>query len=228
MENVLFDLYIAESEMKDNANFFNTDTLKKKDLLQVVFKKHHISEAKFDSSLVWYNAHLDKYLKINTNVTARFTHLLESLEAEQERIRLACTQMDTVYFHRSPAFCLQPKEQSTIYSFRSDSDSLNKLKIYDVQFTVLGMKPENKPVLTFCIQSKDSIFVHRDTITQNGLFEKQYSVTSRYSVQSIYGTLHLSDTIQHAVWMTNFSIAQHITTLLPTDSLEMKSAHKIK
>ncbi|GHS95979.1 hypothetical protein FACS189421_00230 [Bacteroidia bacterium] len=86
MENVLFDLYIAETEIRENYAVFHSDSIRRQLLLHSVFEKHRISEQKFDTSLVWYNAHLDRYLKINEKLTARYTLLIENLQAEVQEI----------------------------------------------------------------------------------------------------------------------------------------------
>ncbi|GHV20784.1 hypothetical protein FACS189428_0250 [Clostridia bacterium] len=88
MENLLFDLYIAETEIKENSPVFQSDSLRKQQLLHSVFEKHHVSEKRFDTSLVWYNAHLDRYLKINEKLTERYTLLITKLQAEVQKTNL--------------------------------------------------------------------------------------------------------------------------------------------
>lgn len=85
MENVLFDLYIAQTEVGENSAVFYNDSAKKQDLLQSVFKKHKITQAKFDTSLVWYNAHMDRYMKINTQLTERYDRLINQLQSAIDR-----------------------------------------------------------------------------------------------------------------------------------------------
>ena len=85
MENVLFDLYIAETEITENSMSFYNDSVKKQNLLQSVFKKHKVSQAKFDTSLVWYNANLKRYLKINTQVNERYGQRIGELQTEDKR-----------------------------------------------------------------------------------------------------------------------------------------------
>ena len=87
MENVLFDLYIAEVEINENSGIFYNDSAKKQDLLQSVFKKHKISQARFDTSLVWYNANLKRYLKVNDQVTGRYNRWIDNLEAQIQKER---------------------------------------------------------------------------------------------------------------------------------------------
>ena len=87
MEDVLFDFYVAEAEIKENSAVFYSDS-SQKTVFQAVFKKHRISEQKFDTSLVWYNAHLDKYMKINEKLTERYTILIGKLHLEASQIRM--------------------------------------------------------------------------------------------------------------------------------------------
>jgi hypothetical protein len=86
MENVLFDLYIAETEIKENYPVFHSDSIRKQQLFHSVFEKHRISKQKFDTSLVWYNANMERYLKINAKLNARYTLLIENLQAEVEKM----------------------------------------------------------------------------------------------------------------------------------------------
>jgi hypothetical protein len=97
MENILFDLYLAEVEVQENALVFNNDSAKKQHLLQSVFNKHKVSRAKFDTSLVWYNAHINRYLEINELVAARCGQLIGELEAEIKQQARGLLQ-DTVRF----------------------------------------------------------------------------------------------------------------------------------
>jgi uncharacterized protein YcfL len=95
MENVLFDLYLAEAGVTENAALFYNDSVKKQEFLQSVFKKHHTTQAKFDTSLVWYNAHMQRYMKINTQLTDRYDRLIRQLETEAER-RARALQKDSI------------------------------------------------------------------------------------------------------------------------------------
>jgi hypothetical protein len=219
MEDVLFDLYIAEIEIKENSPVFSNDSLQKQQLLNSVFEKHKISEQTFDTSLVWYNANLEKYIKINDKLTARYTFFIEDLQKEKDKLTATATIHDTTFLYTSPAFMLQPALRSTIHAFRSDTSSLNLLKKYNVELLALGIRDSIKPVLTFCIQCKDTNFVYRDTIAQNGPFTTQYSVPGNHNVESIYGNLYLPPENPNPVLIGNFIVFQQKTTVLSIDSI---------
>ncbi|NLA63992.1 MAG: DUF4296 domain-containing protein [Bacteroidales bacterium] len=70
MENVMYDMYIAEAIIDhDYQNF--TLPEKKEALINHVLEKHKISEARWDTSLSWYSDNIDQYLQINDSVKSR-------------------------------------------------------------------------------------------------------------------------------------------------------------
>ena len=87
MEDVLYDLNLVENAINDNYAVFSGDSARRQQLLDYVFQKHKITEQTFDTSLVWYNAHLDKYMKINENVDKRYAKVLADLLAEDAKIK---------------------------------------------------------------------------------------------------------------------------------------------
>ncbi|GHT02519.1 hypothetical protein AGMMS49525_06120 [Bacteroidia bacterium] len=86
MEDILFDLHLAENAISDNFAIFAGDSVRKQQLLNSVFDKHKVTEQKFDTSLIWYNAHLDKFLKINEHISQRYATILSGLQAEKEKM----------------------------------------------------------------------------------------------------------------------------------------------
>jgi hypothetical protein len=56
-------MHVAESVITSDNKRFNNDSIKKV-VFNSVFAKHHITQADYDSSLVWYAKNLDIYLKI--------------------------------------------------------------------------------------------------------------------------------------------------------------------
>ena len=70
MENVMYDMYIAESIIDHDYKNFDLPE-KKEALINQVFDKHNISEARWDTSLSWYSDNIDQYLQINDSVKSR-------------------------------------------------------------------------------------------------------------------------------------------------------------
>jgi hypothetical protein len=222
MENVLFDLYIADIEIKENQTVFKNDSTRKQQLLNSVLKKHRITEQTFDTSLFWYNANLELYLKINDRLIERYTRSIENLQKEKENLINRLTIRDTTFLYRAEAFRLQSLLRENIHVFQSDTFIFDEQKKYDLEFFALGIKDTIKPILTFCIQCSDTNIVHRDTIAHNGRYTTQYSAPSYSKVESIYGYLYLPYENKHPVFIAYFNVFQQKITILPMDEITKK------
>ena len=82
----MYDIYLAEAEINANFNTFASDSARKQDLLNSVLKKHKITEAVLDTSLIWYSGNMEKYIKINDKVSKRFAEAADKLRPKEETI----------------------------------------------------------------------------------------------------------------------------------------------
>lgn len=83
MAEVMADIHIGEAVVEMNHVAFNTDSAKMA-LKQSIFAKHGITQEKFDTSMVWYAHHMDKYM----DVCDREIKLLESRNANAGSLML--------------------------------------------------------------------------------------------------------------------------------------------
>ena len=82
MEDLLYDYHLATTLSADlpyNENY------KKEAYLAYVFKKHHVTEAEFDSSMVWYSRHSDEMTTIYQNLQKRMETTAEQLKKQTSR-----------------------------------------------------------------------------------------------------------------------------------------------
>lgn len=80
MEQLMYDIYVAESIIENDYATFDTPE-KKEALINEVFRKHGITPSQWDTSLSWYSDHVDIYLKMNDSVKSRLKR--EQLRIEQ-------------------------------------------------------------------------------------------------------------------------------------------------
>jgi len=78
MEDVLFDYHLAQS-MISNLSPDERSKMSQQ-YLDAVFEKHGITEADFDSSLVWYNRHMVDLDDIYTNLQERYESMNKELQ----------------------------------------------------------------------------------------------------------------------------------------------------
>lgn len=77
MENLLYDYHIANTL---GADLPYSEGYKKNAYFAYVFEKHHVTEAEFDSSMVWYSRHSGELSAIYDNLKKRF-------ETDSERMK---------------------------------------------------------------------------------------------------------------------------------------------
>lgn len=77
MEDILFDYHVAMGMVSEN----DTNDFEKRMFAASVFKKYGITEAEFDSSLVYYTRHSDRLLAIYENLSKRLGDEAASLGA---------------------------------------------------------------------------------------------------------------------------------------------------
>ena len=69
MEDILYDYHLTTA-MSGNISY--DENYKKEALRNYVYRKHHVTKAEFDSSMVWYTRHTENLAKIYTNLGKRF------------------------------------------------------------------------------------------------------------------------------------------------------------
>ncbi len=79
MEDVLYDFHLAKAVGEE---FSLNDNSQKMLYMDYVYKKHGITEAQFDTSMVWFSRHPDALVKIYDKVNAR----LKSKRVEIDRL----------------------------------------------------------------------------------------------------------------------------------------------
>ena len=83
MESLLYDYHLATTMGNDLPY---GETYKKEAYLDYVFDKHHVTEAEFDSSMVWYTRHTYHLVTIYENVQKRF-------EEDEKHLRMRMSKV---------------------------------------------------------------------------------------------------------------------------------------
>jgi hypothetical protein len=211
MENVLFDIHLTEAIINTNYNTFSADSAHRQELLNSVLKKHKITEAVLDTSIAWYSGHLDKYFKINNNLTKRLTELSESLK--QEEVFLA---IPTIYGEgrgfllptQKSRFLLRISDlPNNVYTFKADTILNRYGGAYELHFNILGVSASLQPVVTLCVQCLDTTFVKRDTISMKGLFTSSIDIPQGKQAKALYGSIYFPEVFSGmGIFIQDFSL----------------------
>ncbi len=168
MEDLLFDIHLTEAEIDDNSTLQNTK--QKEKLLNSVFSKHQITREQFDTSLVWYAAHLDEYVKIYDRLVNRYDILNDTLN-KRLKLHNEIEFKAKCLWKQDSSITLRPFVTENKYVFCLDTSSFFfPGDVYELKFSVLGVNKAYKPKVHFSAETQDTTLVKRDLILDNGVF----------------------------------------------------------
>ncbi len=134
MERILYDYHQAQG-MADAAdgNVANNRYA----LIQQVFKKHGVTEAEFDSSMVWYSAHSEYLVKMYKHIDARLEKASAELgfDASSDVYSNLSSYGDTAVVWRNTNVCLRNNVGQNLVGYKIHTDSTFLLgDTYELRF----------------------------------------------------------------------------------------------
>jgi len=209
MEEVLYDIYLAEAEIDNNYAIFSSDSARKQELLNSVLKKHKITEAVLDTSLAWYSGRLEKYFKIIDKLNKRYTATAEKLRQQEEKERKPVNADNLALPVKEERFLLRLSDlQNNFYPFESDTVLNRYGGVYELQFQAMGISASILPVVTLCVRCADTTFVKRDTVIQNGLFATSIDIIRGKQAKKLYGFIYFPEISPDMnVFIQNFTLS---------------------
>lgn len=201
MEKVLYDVYIAEAMIENDFQSFS-EPEQKEALVQQVFQKHQITQAQWDSSLVWYAEHISDYMRMNDSVKMQ----LKRAQTDIDKLINKQNAQESDLYKRNTTPSYIPKEYSFAiadsrkgFTFRLDSFLIaqkTEKPVFDFAFKVHGLPAQNKPDLsaTLILEYKDTTVYKESPILAN----EAYSFTiDRYlpkdTLVTLSGFMRLND-----------------------------------
>jgi hypothetical protein len=207
MENVLFDIHLAEAAIESDYRLYSrhdTRETRRKQLYDAVFQKHGITMQTFDTSLVWYSGHLENYIKIYDKLDARYALLQGQLDEEKDRISAALRSGTYAINRWQGPYSAQLDAYSSLKNhFLLRIDSLLPLNatISELQFDALGITPETRANVLFCIHLKDTFLMKNQPVLNNGdnLVSLNTDSLSKQAIESVWGVIYLSKSPQDVI-----------------------------
>lgn len=199
MEDILYDYHISQSiaQMEDgDERKKNFDRVVN---LEAVLKKHGITRADFDSSLVYYYTRADRFEKIYRRVADRLSDealALGASEGEVERFVTAGISGDTAnVWEGNRAAILVPYAPYNRMDFHQKIDSTYR-KGDEFLFNLVAdyMYQTGTRDAVACLTVKldnDSIISRTNHVTVSGLSQLRISGVGDHAIKEIYGFIYL-------------------------------------
>lgn len=199
-EDILYDYHMADAMANGDENANNTSynvVLYR----QAVLRKYGISQAEFDSSLVYYMRHADRLHKIYENLTKRFEDDAMALGASANDIRRygdMTSGRDTSNIWRGvPAAMLMTQAPDNVMTFDIVADSTyhkgDKL-IFSFNCDFIYKDGPKEAIALLAVQFKnDSIASNTVRMSSNSNYSVTVSDISNKGIKAIKGFIYLHD-----------------------------------
>ncbi|MDR1098144.1 MAG: DUF4296 domain-containing protein [Tannerella sp.] len=243
MRTVLYDMQIAEAIVETNNESYRTGD-ERQTVYDAVFAKHHITQAEYDSSLVWYGEHMDIYMRIyrmtlkdvNENIA-----LLGDIKPNPLSGDLSAKDSVDVWVY------------SRHHSFRPERGTLNMLTFdispqkpyssgssYVFGFSVWGVSADmkHKPRIHINAVQADTVISVSNEITGDGYYETVLRTVATKQVKRVYGYILMNDpTASCRIYMDDMKLMKYNygskaltapqpdTALSVSDTLDVKTEH---
>jgi hypothetical protein len=212
MQQVMVDVQLAEAMIHMEPNLYPTPA-ERRALYQTVFRKHQLTEAEYDSSMIWYGKHLDLYMRIYNLALADIKAQMDAIGDIKPDI-VPTSNADSLdiwifrkYYEFSPLlsnrviFDLQPDEP---YSSGS---------AFVLEWQMWGLTPEMKASVEVHLRVRqgDTILSVKSTAERDGLHEIYLKTLPTKRVNRVYGyiLLNTADTTFRKIYLDDFSLMKY-------------------
>ncbi|MDN0048262.1 DUF4296 domain-containing protein [Bacteroides gallinaceum] len=200
MESLLYDYHLASTM---SASLPYAESYKKDAYLDYVFQKHQVTEAEFDSSMVWYTRHAEELATI-------YRSLQERLEKEEKQMKEVVAKRDNQIdvsmsgdtvdvWQDRPLYWLSasPLTNKVVFDLKTDTtfkpyDAM-ELKA-DFHFIPSSAKQSGKAVMALNFYfDNDSVQGLTRMVTHSGMQRLYLRPDSAFAIQSISGFVYFMD-----------------------------------
>ena len=227
MENIMVDYHLAQGMAETAEGDVEAARYK---YIQAVFRKHHVTEATFDSSLVYYFENSEKFYEIYKNVSQRVQAQAEKFgvdaRATQNQYSHLTNQGDTANVWTDHAnACVIPNKLQNIYQFVLMADSTYQtgdsfIWHFHTQYITQGIDREAYAVLSLQYDN-DSVVSVTHYIRGNNNFDLKFSPSVPLD------TIALRK-INGFVFMPTMQKGENSLTVLLLQDLSMIRMHAVK
>ncbi len=235
----MYDVYIAEATIENDYHQFDTPE-KKEAYIHEVFKKHHITQADWDTSLAWYSDNISIYLKINDSVKSRIQKEMQHIEKKLNSWREQEQEMRQRVFSESyiPTTHSFASGVFNNLRFRLDSGQIVERipdSTFAFSFNVIGMPSDTLPILRslLVLEYGDTTIYKTIAITEN----RNYHISaSKYidkdTIRELCGFVHLNRPVGNThILLYNIALGadsiKHSATTVPEKISEIEMPRQL-
>ena len=214
MRLLLTDMHLADAMITSDPYTFQNDD-DKNALYQSVFDKHRVTQAVYDSSLVWYGKNLDVYMQvykmalIDVNKKIEEIGVIEPetvLSLNAELFDIWSTGKYYEFFPTSLSNCL-------VFNFVPEED-YSSGSIFVLGFQVMGLVAGmQSPVeVHFRAEQIDTTIMMNNRITNDGFYELTLRTLAAHKVRRVYGYIRFNEHAvpYHKIYLNDINLMKYL------------------
>lgn len=159
---VLKDAYLAESMFDVKHGSFDKNEESRKALLKAVLEKHGITDAQFDSSLVWYSDNAQLFIRINDSTISELRSEVKEIDMKYTKQRalngLAKGSLPSSFYL---SFA------DPLIRFNLDSIQLQKHPNFGLSLKTLGALAQDSVELSLAYTFNDTVITQQQFLQGN-------------------------------------------------------------
>lgn len=213
MQEIVIDMHLAESIISSDYTKYNNDSIKKV-VYQSVFAKHKITQAEYDSSLVWYAQNLDIYLQLYDRAKIEVEERIKDMGDIQAEAAPSSNQDSINIWPRRSSLDLTPQALFNGVVFDINPDvSYSSGSSFVLGMKVWGLTKGRKsyPVIRISADQGDTIITTNHKITTDGYSEVSVSSLPTKQVKRVYGSIRMdnADSLYHKVYLDSINLMKY-------------------
>lgn len=213
MKEVLIDMNLAEAMVSSNYREYNS-TGKKEALYKSVFDKHAITQAEYDSSLVWYGKNLDIYMQVCDGVLAELNKRKKALGDIQPDAAPTTNQDSVNIWNRFDYLTFYPKAPyNGVYFDFAPKGGYQAGSTFVLAMEVWGLnnKMTQAPEVRLSVEQADTTFTSMRYITHDGLNELMVKSRPIKKISRVYGYIRLkhSEDVFYKIYIDSIRLMKY-------------------
>jgi hypothetical protein len=195
MKEVLIDMQLAENMINSNYSAY-PDSAHKGALYQAVFRKHGITQAIYDSSLVWYGMNLNMLISIYDLALNDINKQIRDLGDIQANASPTSNQDSFNIWPRRDYLVFQPDAlfNGTVFDVKPEREYLSG-SIFVLGMRVWGISPymTHTPDIRIAAELPDTTLVMNKKITHDGYQEIILNTPATRRTRRVYGYIRMDN-----------------------------------
>ena len=213
MQQIVTDMHLVEALI--NADYYTYQSIEaKKALYQSVFDKHRVTEALYDSSLIWYGKHLDIYMQVYNMALNEVNKRIDAIgPIEPEKVYIPNKDsVDIWSIGRYHEFF--PTAISNVIMFTIlESEEYSSGSIFVLGMNVWGLATLSSPIeVHLRAEQRDTTVVVKNAITTDGYHEIILRSAPTQRIRQVFGYIRLNGNPQpyHKIYIDDLRMIKYL------------------